>query len=140
VAFKTGYAGWFLWAYVGTFVLFTGLALWWVVDVVRRPADRFPGSWPAPRLRWGLVPAAWLLAIGAQTLAWLLGVVLRAQATAVRFVSAADLGLATFVLLIAMIVVGFAYLLRVAFPHPGRVSHAEPGDPDEEHADQESER
>jgi hypothetical protein len=116
----SGYVSWFLWAYVGTFVTFTLLAVWWLVDVVRRPASRFPGSWAVPRLRWGLVPASWLFVIGAQLLGWVVGLALSAGAAAQRIVSAAGLGLVTLMLVPAVVTVGMAYLLRVVFPRtPG---------------------
>ena len=90
------YSPWFLWVYVGTFVLLTdwpsGGSLTTSVD----PSTASPGSWPAPRLRWGLVPGAWLFVMGAQTAALLLGLAFKAGAAAQGFVSAADLGLATF--------------------------------------------
>jgi hypothetical protein len=116
VSGHSGYASWFLWAYIGVFALFSAIALWWLVDVVRRPLERFPGTWRAPRLRWGLVPAAWFVVVGAQLLAWAAGLALRAPAAAQKLVSAANLGLVTLLLPIAMVVVGIPYLLRVAFP------------------------
>lgn len=108
-------AAWFPYAYIGTFVLFTGLALWWLVDVVRRPRDAFPAGWPVPRLRWGLVPGVWLVTMVLQALVPL-GALVGAQKAVVDLESAANVGLVTIGLLPVMIVAGFAYLLRVVFP------------------------
>ena len=64
---RVTFANWFLWSYVALFALLTALAAWWAVDLARRPEDRFPAGWPAPKLRWGLVPWAWLAVIAIQT-------------------------------------------------------------------------
>ena len=130
----SGYQSWFIPAYLAVFGLFTALAAWWMVDVVRRPAESFPGSWPAPRLRWGLVPAAWLLVVGAQMTAWLVGLVLRAAPAAAKLVTVAGLGLATAALFPIIVIVGVAYLLRVVFPRTGRGGRS-PDEGDEEEPD-----
>ncbi len=118
------FAPWFLWFYTGSAIALTAWAAWWLVDVVRRPADRFHTNWPSPKLRWGIVPAAWLLSVAAQLLIYFGGLAIKQGVAAQNLIDRTNLGLITFAVLVLMLVFGFAYLLRVVFPSPGRVPAA----------------
>ena len=123
---QVGLADWFLPAYIGFFA-FTGLvALALVVAVARRPRDRFPGSWAAPKTRWVLVPAVFLALLAFQAglvaLAALPGRAAFDTVTVAIKPGAALLGLATIGLALATLVEGVAYPLRVVYPAPGRGS------------------
>ncbi len=125
---RVTFASWFLWVYAGTFIVLTAWAVWWLFDVVRRAPARFPAGWPSPKLRWGIVPAAWLFVVVAQTLIYFVGLALRQGVAAQGIIDRTNLGLATFALIALMLVVGVAYLLRVVFPSPGRLTGADEGD------------
>jgi hypothetical protein len=114
------FSSWFLWLYGGTFLLLTVLNAWWLFDVVRRPAECFPVSWPQPKLRWGAVPVAWLAVVTGQTVIYFGGLALRQGPAAQNLVDRTNLGLLTFALISVVIVFGLAYLLRVVFPKGGR--------------------
>lgn len=119
------FAGWFQWGYIGTTLAWTLLSAWWLFDVARRPRDRFPAGWPYAKVRWGLVPASWLVAVLLQT------VLFGLQFAKVR-IDLGWIGMVTFILYFAFIVVGIAYLLRVVFPrepHDGESAGDDIGEP-----------
>ena len=126
---KVGLAAWFMPTYVSFFVFVAILALVVLVAVVRRPVGSFPGSWPRPKVRWGLVPATVLVVIGLQLVP--IGLALlpdKALFVATRTwlaPAATTIGFATVVLTLAMLVEGVAYLLRIVFPAGRRVADVE---------------
>ena len=122
----SGFAGWFLPVYIGFFVLVAVLVIVLLVAVLRRPLERFPGSWPAPRLRWAVVPAIVLGLLGLQLaligLAFLPDGSLFAIAKGRLSPGAASIGLATVAFSLATLAEGIVYLLRVVFPSGRRMA------------------
>jgi hypothetical protein len=116
----SGFASWFLPVYLGFFVLVAVVAVVLLSVVLRRPLERFPGSWPGSRLRWAAVPAIALALLGLQLAligsAFLPDKALFATAKARLSPGAPSVGLATVAFAIATLAEGILYLLRVAFP------------------------
>ena len=100
---------WFLWTFIVLRVLVPVLALLWLWDLWRRPEWQFQSSWPMPKVRWGVVPVAFLVTVA-------IGFIPHTPA-GIR--SALDL--TVIVLILGMLFVGVAYLLRVVFPSAKRV-------------------
>jgi len=121
----SGYAGWFIPVYLGFFALVAVVAIALLIAVLRRPLERFPGSWPAPRLRWAAVPAIVVVLLGLQLaligLAFLPGEALFTTVKGWLAGGAATIGLATVAFSLATLAEGIVYLLRVAFPLSRRV-------------------
>jgi peptidoglycan/LPS O-acetylase OafA/YrhL len=106
---KTTIDPYFKWFFIALRFVVPALALLWLWDLWRRPEPQFHSSWPMPKVRWGIVPAGFLLTVVA-------GLVPNVGA-GVRGV----IDLTVIALILAMLVVGIAYLLRVVFPSDSRV-------------------
>jgi hypothetical protein len=125
---SVGFAGWFFPVYIGFFVLVALVAVALLMAVLRRPPERFPGSWPSPRARWGAVPAIALVLLGLQLaligLALVPGKAVFSTLKGWLAPGAATIGLATLAFAVATLAEGIAYLLRVAFPAGRRTDDA----------------
>ena len=139
-AHTSGFQPWVVPVQMGFFALavLVGVAL--LVDVLRLSPDRSLGSWPAPRVRWAVVPAAFLVIVGLQVV--LVGLSLLsdksifAAARAALVPVNAGLGLATFGLAVATLAEGIAYLLRVVFPSERRRARTDVADMEAEDEDE----
>jgi peptidoglycan/LPS O-acetylase OafA/YrhL len=110
---KTTIDPFFKWFFIALRFVVPALALLWLWDLWRRPEWHFHSSWPMPKVRWGIVPTAFLLTVAA-------GLVPNVG-TGVRGV----IDLTVISLILAMLVVGIAYLLRVVFPSARRAEERE---------------
>ena len=106
---------WFKWGFIVLRFLVPALALLWLWDLWRRPESQFHGSWPYPRVRWGIVPAAFLVIN-------VVGLIF----PKVFWIDVSAIGL-----IFAMLVFGIAYLLRVVFPSDKRITSIETGADDD---------
>lgn len=96
---------WFLWGLIGLRFVVPALAVLWLWDLWRRPEWQFHTSWPRPKVRWGVVPAAFLVI----------------DVAGLIFPKVSWIDLSAVGLILAMLVFGVAYLLRIVFPSQKRV-------------------
>ena len=119
-----GLAVWFYPVYYGVFALIIAVAIALLWGSLRRPLERFAGTWPAKRLRWAAIPAVTLGFLALQTL---LGAVARSTRTSLGPLSvlhgpwSETVGFLTLLLSLLTLVEGVVYLLRVRYPSERRI-------------------